>query len=204
MCAQVDCPLQQAAPSRRECHRNRPRQSLLSPDFGYAPAAAACASEPGVLSHYYGPSPVAACICEPRVSCEPGVSELGACCMRQWARRFSDWTHPTVTLTPAQSLSAYWGGTHCPLYLQAGLEASPAGGGGWAGARETQTSAPHRASSVGIGAQGGASACAGSSLARDIVRCLMIVFNSAGAQCARDWARRALAPTPGASRSHAP
>ncbi len=50
-----NCPLQQAAPSRRECHRNRPslRQSLLSPDFkfGYAPAAAACASEPGVLSH---------------------------------------------------------------------------------------------------------------------------------------------------------
>ena len=36
------------------------------------------------------------------------------------------------------------------------------------------------------------------------VRCLMIVFNSAGAQCARDWARRALAPTPGASRPHAP
>jgi len=51
MCAQGNCPLQQAAPSRRECHRNRPRQSLLSPDFGYAPAAAACASEPGVLSH---------------------------------------------------------------------------------------------------------------------------------------------------------
>ena len=50
----------------------------------------------------------------------------------------------------------------------------------------------------------GSAACAGSSLARDIVRCLMIVFNSAGAQCARDWARRALAPTPGASRSHAP
>ena len=68
--------------------------------------------------------------------------------------------------------------------LQAGLEASPAGGGGWAGARETQTSAPHRASSVGIGAQGGR-VLAGSSLARDIVRCLMIVFNSAGAQCAR-------------------
>ena len=33
---------------------------------------------------------------------------------------------------------------------------------------------------------------------------LMIVFNSAGTQCARDWARRALAPTPGASRPHAP
>jgi hypothetical protein len=81
MCVQVNCPLQQAAPSRRECHRNRPRQSLLSPDFGYAPAAAACASEPGVLSlvkvsHNNGPSPVAACICEPRVSCEPGVSEM--------------------------------------------------------------------------------------------------------------------------------
>jgi hypothetical protein len=78
--------------------------------------------------------------------------------------------------------------------VQAGPEASPAGGGGWAGARETQTSAPHRASSVGIGAQGGggASACAGSSL-----------VNSAGAQCARDWAQRALAPTPGASRPHA-
>ena len=95
-----------------------------------------------------------------------------------------------------------------PYKIQAGLEASPAGGGGWAGARETQTLAPHRASSVGIGAQGGASACAGSSLARDIVRCLMIrvrvAFNSAGAQCARDWARRALAPTPGAFRPHAP
>ena len=40
---------------------------------------------------------------------------LGACCMRQWARRFSDWKHPSVTLTPAQSLSAYWAGAHCPL-----------------------------------------------------------------------------------------
>jgi hypothetical protein len=40
------------------------------------------------------------------------------------------------------------------VHIQAGLEASPARGGGWAGARETQTTAPHRASSVGIGAQG--------------------------------------------------
>ena len=36
-----------------------------------------------------------------------------------------------------------------------------------------------------MGGSGGASACAGSSLVRDIVRCLMIVVNSAGAQCAR-------------------
>ena len=43
-----------------------------------------------------------------------------------------------------------------------------------------------------------------SSLARDVVTCLMIVLNSARGLCARDWARRALAPTPGASRSHAP
>ncbi len=50
----------------------------------------------------------------------------------------------------------------------------------------------------------GLRSAAGSSLARDIVRFLMIVVNSAGAQCARDWARRALAPTPGASRPHAP
>ena len=34
------------------------------------------------------------------------------------------------------------------------VEASPAGGGGWAGARETRASAPHRASSVGIRALG--------------------------------------------------
>ncbi len=70
--------------------------------------------------------------------------------------------------------------------IQAGLEASPAGGGGWAGARETQTSAPHRARSVGIGAQGGGGECLRRQQSgtgpRDIVRCLMIVFNSAGAQ----------------------
>ena len=114
----TDCPLQQAAPSRREFHRNRPRQSLLSPDFGYAPAAAACASEPGVLSlnmaHRLLPHASVSLVFPVNL-----VSPrwLGACCMRQWARRFSDWKHPSVTLTPAQSLSAYWGGTHCPLTI---------------------------------------------------------------------------------------